>query len=774
MEPVPITLARSVTKVRAGPERTDLDLEMVTGLRLSSSLGVLTGEDPATQGIVVDLPNLPPLPALPVGRSPASLVVRSPAPAVLRLTLVPGRPWRPLDDGLSAGILAGDPGTGPLEVAEQERAVVLGTEALQCRIGRRPFGLTLMDPTGRTLVTTAGERRQVAGLPLAPAVTLHPGGKLSVALEIQPGEAITGLGEHFGPLVRNGQRLELVVADALGTGTGRAYKAAPVLHSSAGYSAFVHSPGPVVADVGATWPAVLALEVEGEVMDLFLIVGPDPRERLSLYTELTGRPPMPPRWALGVWMSRCRYRDRAQVEEVVSGLRRHRLPCDVVHLDPSWLVRDRLCCDFEWSEERFGRPEDLVGDLAREGLRLSLWECPYLDPASPAYGEAAAKGFLVEKAGGQPAAVSTFTADGRPRAMVDMSNPEARRWWQERHRPLLGAGVAAFTTDFGEGLPDDAVMSDGSPGRSWCNIYPLWYNRTVAEVAPFVLGRSGWAGSQRYPGQWGGDAECSVAGMAASLRGGLGWAVSAPGLWAHDIGGFSGHGLTPGLFVRWAQWGCLSPLARFHGIGPREPWAFGDRALGIVRAFMELRYRLLPYLLHVAGEAARHGWPLMRPVALEYPGDRAAWAVEHQYLLGSDLLVVPVLDDGPGPVGVACYLPPGEWVDWWSGQARTGPAWVEVEAPLERLPLFARGGSVVPMGPPMQCTDQVAPGEPWTLHVFPGPGRPGEILDGPHVWRPRPVLDATGAVVAVDMAGGRARQAVVHLPGGLVEVPVRG
>jgi alpha-D-xyloside xylohydrolase len=309
--------------------------------------------------------------------------------------------------------------------------------------------------------------------------------------------------------------------------------------------------------------------------------------------------------------------------------------------------------------------------------------------------------------------------------------------------------------------------------RSWRNLYPLWYNRTVAEVVPFVLGRSGWAGSQRYPGQWGGDAECSAAGMAASLRGGLGWAVSAPGLWAHDIGGFSGHGLTPELYVRWAQWGCLSPLARFHGIGPREPWAFGERALEIVREFIELRYRLLPYLLHAAGEAARHGWPMMRPVALEHPGDRGAWAVEHEYLLGSDLLVVPVLDDGPGPVGVPCYLPPGEWVDWWTGEARSGPTWVEVEAPLERLPLFARGGAVVPMGPAMQCTDEVAASEPWTLHVFPGSGRPREIVDGPHTWRPRPVQDATGRVVAVEMAGRRAGRAVVHLPGGLAEVAVR-
>lgn len=792
IRPAPVTIVRRILGVRAAPASVDLALETVSAIHLGPSLGLLTGEDPALQGVVAALPNLPPLPALPLERGEATLRVRFPGPDTVRLTLVPGRQWRPEDDCAEAGMLVAQPAAcEPLSVEEDEAGVTVAGARLACVVRRHPFALSCGpappagSPPSRPVVATA-DRRQVAGLALAPGLGIRPDGRLSVALELAPGELVTGLGEHFGPVVKNGQRLALQVDDALGSSGAAAYKAAPVWQSTAGYCGFLHTPGPAVADVGATWPGVLEVVTEQDVLDLFLVVHPDPKVRLTRYTALTGRPPAPPRWALGLWMSRCRYRDRGEAQEAADGLRRHGVPADVLHLDPDWLELDRLNCDFVWSRRKFGDPATLVRELAGRGFHLSLWECPYLDPSSPAYHEAAARGFLVSGPGGEPAAFASFTADGRPRAIVDMSHPGARRWWQDRHRELLEMGVATFTTDYGEGLPDEAVMADGRSGRSWHNLYPLWYNRAVAEVvgspgaAGMVWGRSGWAGSQRYPGLWAGDSESTVAGMAATLRAGLSWAVSAPGWWGHDVGGFSGPAGSPSpeLYVRWAQWGCLSPLCRFHGIGPREPWAYGERALGIVRDFARLRYRLLPYLQHLAVEAATLGWPVLRPLVLEHPGDRGCWEVGSEYLLGRDLLVVPVLDGGPGPAEVACYLPPGGWVDWWTGEAQRGPCWLTLDLPLERLPLFARGGSILPLGPDMAHTGERPASEPWTLHAFPGGDEVTSVCDGGETWRFRQQRGAGGEVVAVEALDGergtrRAGGAVVHLPGGrLAAVPV--
>src|SRR5690606_634617 len=187
-----------------------------------------------------------------------------------------------------------------------------------------------------------------------------------------------------------------------------------------------------------------------------------------------------------------------------------------------------------------------------------------------------------------------------------------------------------------------------------------------------------------------------VAGMQATVRGGLSYALSAPGFWSHDIGGFFGPELTPGLYVRWTQLGALSPLMRAPGLRPREPWEFGERALAVARDWIRLRYSLLPYLWQVAAESARNGWPVLRPLALEHPDDPVAPGLDGQFLLGSDLLVVPVFDDGLEPVARRFYVPAGRWVDLLTGRSFTGPGFADVEVPLERMPLLAREGAVLP------------------------------------------------------------------------------
>lgn len=728
--------ARTILLRRVREARSDATAQAVTllvdalpGVQLGIMPGWLTGEPPEAQGIETQMPNLPDLDLPPTDVTPFELRVRAPQPGCLRLTLAAAGDPVLDDDGTGLGIVV-DPSPAPQSIVmeQDETQIVMSTSDLRLEVGRAPFTLRLVDrTTGATLLRTADRLRQVAGLLTAPSVVVNDR-TTTLNLELGPDEDVLGFGEQFGRLVKNGQLLRLRSEDACGTGTGLAYKPVPVWHSSRGYTGFVNTGAVVTADVGHSMPSVLSLGLDDCAIDLYVFAGDDPAARLTAYTALTGRPDVPQPWAFGYWMGRCRYHTSEEMLEVGRAARAHGVPMDVLHLDPDWLVVDRLNTDFIWNTSRFGERKQFVDDLAALGLRLSVWELPYLDPTSPIFEEAEREGYLVRRADGSLAGIQkTPTPDGRMRALIDFTNPAAKRWWQEMHRGFLEDGVAVFKTDFGEALPDDVALADGTPANQAHNLYPLRYNGAVSDAIreytdrpPLVWGRSGWAGSHRYPGQWGGDAESTVAGMQATVRGGLSYAMSAPGFWSHDIGGFFGPELTAALYVRWTQLGALSPLMRAHGLRPREPWAFGDEALDICRDWVRLRYSLLPYLWQVAAESAANGWPVMRPLGLHHPDDRVARAVDDSFLLGSDLLVVPVFDDGAAPVRRTFHVPAGEWFDLHDDTRYAGPGFHTVDVPLERMPVLVRGGAVIPRVAVDETVRSVEDlkQRPWELHAY--------------------------------------------------------
>ncbi len=701
------------------------------------------------------------------------------APGVLRVQFGHDA-WPPRDD--PSPVLTAERGAAPVRVRADGTDIQLDGPGIKVRVARKPPRLVIADDTGRECFAQQVLDRTFLGWVSPPAgVWLDADGTMGVheALELAPDEVVVGLGETYGGLDLRGRRRVVWAADAMGLNTtDLAYKPIPFWLSSRGYGCLVHAPERAVVDVGALSTVTLGFAVAARVMDYFVLLG-SPRTVLERYTALTGRSPSPPRWALGVWMSRCMYRSRAEVEAVIEGMRARDLPLDVVHLDPLWLrgraARTLDSCDFEWDAEAFPDPPGFVRWLRERGVRLSLWENPYVPRDSAMFGEGVARGFFARGPDGEPA-VSTTNPEG---AVVDFTNPKAAAWIAAKHAPLLAMGVACFKTDYGESVPTDARFASGETGASVHNRYPLLYNRTVFETtregsgSGIVFARSATAGSQRYPVHWSGDAQSTWGGMAGALRGGLSFACSGGAWWGHDIGGFWGpDGFAPPsqrLYVRWAQFGLLSPIARFHGTTPREPWEFDEEAVAIVRAFSRLRYRLLPYLEHCAREAEATGTPVLRPLLLEFPEDPVAWRVDLEYLLGPLLLVAPVFDDGEDrPV----YLPAGEWWDWWTDRSHRGPVTLRTAAPLDRVPLFVRGGSLLPLAPALPHTE-AGVWDPILLELRAPVAGVIHVPDGDAAIEARVVTE--GHRVAVDLAPASRAVAIRRCGSrGLPEVTLEG
>lgn len=545
------------------------------------------------------------------------------------------------------------------------------------------------------------------------------------SFSLASGEPVYGLGEKFSALNRRGQLLHSHVEDALGVNTGLSYKNAPFCWSPEGWGVFVNTPGRVSHGVGyAEWShrSYVAV-VEDEALDLFFIAADAPANLLSRYTALTGRAPEVPTWGLGLWVSKAYYRTAEEAIGAAAALREHRIPCDVLTLDgrAAWEVRTRF--DFRWDASRYPDPKAALDRIRELGFRICVWLYPYVSIHSPRYDELAARGFFLKSKTGNEPRVFEWDADPAtspfgdvltplpPSAIIDFTNPEAFAFWRDAHEALFDAGVAVVKADFGEHVPDDCIAWNGDTGRRLHNVYALLYNRCEYEAAgrygrgpPMVWGRAGWTGAQRYPIQWGGDPQSDWEGMCASIRGGLAWGLTGVPFYATDIGGFYGARQPDAeLFLRWLQWSVFSSHMRLHGIGAREPWAFGPEAEDIARRWLRFRYRLLPYLKAMCDEASASGLPVMRAMCLAFPDDRLAWPFEEQFMCGDCLLIAPVKRPG-GAVDV--YLPRGDdWIDLNTGSCHAGGTALRQRPSLETLPHFGRVGYTLPLGPEIDRAD---------------------------------------------------------------------
>ena len=516
-------------------------------------------------------------------------------------------------------------------------------------------------------------------------------------------ECVYGFGEQFGRLDKVGQTIDVDMEEALGTVTPRAYKNVPFWVTTAGWGVFANHDARLTAWIGSRCAPQLQVAVDDDWFDAFVLVG-DVRQVLGAYTELTGRPNVPPDWSFGFWQSKISYTSAAETLEVAARMRAADLPFDVLHLDTHWFRSDWLC-DLEFDPERFPDPAGYLAGMAAMGVKVSLWQLPYIPEGSALFEElAAVDGFVRREDGSVYDIGLCYSPDwtGGRVGCIDFSNPAA----VEVHRRWLGAlfdlGARVIKVDFGEQAPIDGVYHDGTPGHRMHNRYPLLYDRAVAEATHAATGdwiiwaRAAFAGSQRYPLHWGGDSSARWDNLFADVAGGLSLGLCGFPFWSMDIGGFLGEP-SDDLLIRWLQAGLFLSHSRIHGFGNRELYDRGATT-EVARDLLHLRYQLMPYLLGQAHLAAPAGVPLARALVVDHPDDPSTWHLGNQWMLGDDLLVAPVADpDGRRRV----YLPDGDWVHWFTGEVHHGPCWLSTHSPIEHFPLFQRAASLIPLAPVM-------------------------------------------------------------------------
>lgn len=511
---------------------------------------------------------------------------------------------------------------------------------------------------------------------------------VAASFSLSPEEKIYGCGESFTQLNKRGQKLELFATDAQSTASNQMYKPIPFFMSSRGYGMFVHTTAPLTFDFGYIHSGTTTLFSGDEELDLFFFFG-SPREILSEYTALTGRSPLPPLWSFGLWMGTFSFTSEAEVKEVATLLRKNHFPCDVIHIDAGWF-ENGINCDFRFNEKKFPEPEKMMNWLKENHFKTSLWQIPYFTPHNPLFSEIVEKKLYIKNALGH-----VPTED----AILDLSNPDTIQWYSDKLKALLKKGASVIKADFGEAAPLNGLYASGSSGFFEHNLYPLRYNKLVSELTQTETGesiiwaRSAWAGSQKYPVHWGGDAEVSDAGMAGTLRGGLSLGLCGFSFWSHDIGGFSGSPVEE-LYSRWAFFGLMSSHSRIHGFPPREPWKYSETFQTQFRKISELRYRLLPYIFTQAYLSSQSGLPLMKTLFLNYPQDPTAWSIDDQYLFGDDLLIAPFMETGISERMI--YLPEGKWINIHSNQILEGRQWMSIEGGDIRGILLLRYGALIP------------------------------------------------------------------------------
>ena len=629
--------------------------------------------------------------------------VRFVSPRTVRITMLTTPIVPPNEDSTDPMLAKVPPTDNSWRASDNGKVVRYESEFGIVEIQKYPWRIILKDKTGKILTQTRAlidnDSTQVK---LIPFCFIKRGADNSRSINpvflLSPGERIYGCGESFTSLNKVGQKVHLFVTDPQGPETDGMYKPIPFFFSNRGYGMFMHTSAPVTADFGASYIGADRLFMGDETMDFFIFFG-EPKEILDAYTDITGKSPMLPLWTFGTWMSRITYFSQKEGLEIASQLRSHKIPCDVIHFDTGWFGVDWQC-DYQFAKDRFENPTAMLSQMKRDGFHVCLWQLPYFTPKNRYFNELVQKGLHVKNAmGGMP----------YEDAVLDLSNPATVNWYQEKIAGLLRQGVGAIKCDFGEAAPLNGLYASGKTGFYEHNLYPLRYNKALWEIVNqtnngegVIWARSAWAGSQRYPLHWGGDAATNNTGMMGDLRGGLSFGLSGFSFWTHDMGGFV-TASPEDIYRRWLPFGFLSSHTRAHGAPPTEPWLISESFTDAFRESAEMKYRLMPYVYAQAKDCSNRGLPMVRAMFVEFPHDQGAWYCEDQYMYGSQILVAPLMESGNERT---VYLPEGKWIDYQTGEVYAG-GYRNIKAGKIPCVILVRDGSLIPHVPVAQSTDRI-------------------------------------------------------------------
>lgn len=519
-------------------------------------------------------------------------------------------------------------------------------------------------------------------------------------LKTSIGECIYGFGEKFTPFVKNGQTVEIWNSDG-GTCTDQGYKNIPFYISSNRYGVLVNSSDKVSFEVMSDTVSRVSFTVPGEELEYFVIGGETLEDVLVNYTNLTGKPALPPAYSFGLWLSTSfttNY-DEETITSFIDGMAERDIPLQVFHFDCFWM-KEFEWCNFEWDTRQFPNPPAMLKRLHDKGLEICVWINSYVGQRSKLFDIGKVNGYFIKNLDG-----SVFQTDfWQPgMAIVDFTNPAACEWYKGLLKTLFDMGVNNIKTDFGERIPTKCKYYNGMDPVKMHNYYTYLYNKCVFEALEEYYGkdkaclfaRSATVGGQKFPVHWGGDCYADYSAMAETVRGGLSLCSSGFGFFSHDIGGFEATAPAD-VYKRWCAFGLMSTHSRLHGSSSyRVPWNFDEESCDVLRFYTKLKGKLMPYLWAQAIKTHTTGIPMMRSMIIAFSDDTACKYLDQQYMLGDNLLIAPVMNEE----GLAeFYVPEGTWYDIITNQTYEGGKYYQRTCSYFEMPVLARPNSIVTYG----------------------------------------------------------------------------